>query len=84
MQQVFDDETFEADCWAMGEEMAARSQTGLAFMKRMSRPAITATGLDLEMEGAAHLIAADDAREGLAAFREKRRPSFAAVLDVVD
>ena len=81
VQQVFDDETFEEDCWAMGEKTAGRSQPGLALMKRLSAPSISPQGIELEIEAAAHLIVAEDAREGLAAFEEKRRPHFTAVLD---
>ena len=84
VQQVFDDETFEGDCWAMGEKMALRSQPGLALMKRLSAPRLSSQGIELEIEAAAHLIVAEDAREGLAAFQEKRRPEFAAVLDGID
>lgn len=80
-QQVVAAETFSEDCWAMGQTMAARSQPGLAFMKRMSKPGITGDGLALEIEAAAHLIVAPDAQEGLAAFGEKRRPDFRAGLD---
>ena len=61
--------------------MAERSQPGLAFMKRMSRPTLDARGLELEVEAAAGLIVGDDAREGLAAFAEKRSPTFLAVVD---
>jgi enoyl-CoA hydratase/carnithine racemase len=81
VQQVFDDETFEQDCWKMGEKMAGRSQPALALMKRLSAPRIPPQGFELEIEAAAHLITAEDAREGLAAFQEKRRPEFTAVLD---
>lgn len=81
VQQVFDDETFEQDCWEMGEKMAGRSQPGLALMKRLSTPRVPPRDFELEIEAAAHLIAAEDAREGLAAFQEKRRPEFTAVLD---
>jgi enoyl-CoA hydratase/carnithine racemase len=77
VQQVFDDATFMDDVWAMGATMATRSAPGLAFMKRLSSPqGVTGRGLDLEIDGAAHLIVAPDAREGLAAFGEKRRPRF--------
>jgi enoyl-CoA hydratase/carnithine racemase len=81
VQAVLDADSFEEDAWAMGEKMASRSQPGLAFMKRLSRPKVTATGLELEIEGAAHLITGPDAREGLKAFAEKRAPRFSAALD---
>lgn len=75
VQQVFDDETFEQDCWEMGVKMARRSQPGLALMKRLSTPRIPPRDFELEIEAAAHLIAAEDAREGLAAFQESGVPS---------
>lgn len=81
VQQVFDDESFDESAWAMGHKMAERSQPGLAFMKRMSRPALDPHGLELEIETAAGLIVGDDAREGLAAFNEKRSPKFLAVVE---
>jgi enoyl-CoA hydratase/carnithine racemase len=74
---VYDDATFVDDLWAMGARMAARSAPGLAFMKRLSAsPRVTEQGLDPEIEAAAHLIVGPDAREGLAAFNAKRRPTF--------
>jgi enoyl-CoA hydratase/carnithine racemase len=81
VQQVVDAESFAEDCWTIGETMAARSQPGLAFMKRMSRPGISRDGIDLEIEGAGHLVTGPDAREGLAAFQGKRSPKFEAGLD---
>lgn len=77
IQEVFDDETFVDKVHSMAAKMAARSAPGLAFMKRLSRsPRVDDRGLALEIESAAHLIAAEDAREGFAAFKEKRAPHF--------
>jgi enoyl-CoA hydratase/carnithine racemase len=48
-------------------------------MKRASRTRlVTDDGLDLEIEAAARVVTGPDAREGLAAFVEKREPRFAA------
>ena len=77
VQQVFADDTFMDDVWALAATMATRSAPGLAFMKRLSSsPRVDDRGLDLEIDGAAHLIVGPDAREGLAAFGEKRAPHF--------
>jgi enoyl-CoA hydratase/carnithine racemase len=84
VQQVLPVDEFDDAVWAMGETMAGRSQPGLAFMKRHSRPGITADGLSLEAAAAAHLVVGPDAREGLAAFNEKRRPHFTATVDGLD
>lgn len=82
VQDVFDAASFTDDVWAMAEKMASRSATGLAFMKRMSRPrAVTEDGLDLEIDAAAHLVVGADAREGLAAFAAKRTPQFTAEVE---
>ena len=80
VQDVVESDGFEESCWEMGATMAGRSQPGLAFMKRLSRPGTTPQGLDLEMDGAAHLVVGPDAREGLAAFRDKRAPRFEATV----
>ena len=65
VHDIFDADTFVDDVWAFATKIASRSATGLAFMKRMSRPrAITDDGLDLEIDAAAHLVVGLDAREG--------------------
>ena len=82
VQKVFDDATFVDDVWAMGARMAARSAPGLALMKRLSRSTrVDDRGLSLEIEAAAHLIVAEDSREGFAAFRDKRQPHFRGAPD---
>lgn len=81
VQQVIDDDIFAEACWNTGEKMAARSRPGLAFMKRMSRPVLREQALALEIEAAANLVVAEDAREGLSAFAAKRPPRFSALAD---
>ncbi|HZB48119.1 MAG TPA: enoyl-CoA hydratase/isomerase family protein [Mycobacteriales bacterium] len=79
VQQVFPAASFDADVAAMAATMARRSTAALAFMKRASRTRlVTDDGLDLEIEAAARVVTGPDAREGLAAFVEKREPRFAA------
>jgi enoyl-CoA hydratase/carnithine racemase len=79
VQAVYDDATFEADVQALAATMATRSARGLAFMKRLSSsPRVTDNGLDYELEAAAHVVVGPDAREGFAAFRDKRTPRFTA------
>lgn len=82
VQKVFEDATFTDDVWAMANKMANRSAPALALMKRLSRSTrVDDKGLALEIEAAAHLIVAEDSREGLAAFKEKRAPRFRGAPD---
>jgi enoyl-CoA hydratase/carnithine racemase len=82
VQQVFEAESFDDDVRKLAEKMATRSAPGLAFMKRLSATShVTDQGLQFEIEAAAHLVMAPDAREGLSAFRAKRTPQFTEVLD---
>jgi enoyl-CoA hydratase/carnithine racemase len=76
VQTVFPAASFTDDVHDMALRMARRSGTALAFMKRMSAPRLSDDGLDLEIESAARVITGADAREGLAAFAEKREPIF--------
>jgi enoyl-CoA hydratase len=79
VQQVFPAETFAADVAATAGAMARRSAASLAVMKRASRSRlVTDDGLELEIEAAARVVTGPDAREGLAAFGEKREPRFAS------
>jgi enoyl-CoA hydratase/carnithine racemase len=78
VQKVFPADSFADDVRETAFRMARRSGTALAFMKRMSAPHLSDDGLDLEIESAARVITGPDAREGLAAFAEKREPVFAS------
>jgi 1,4-dihydroxy-2-naphthoyl-CoA synthase len=74
---VFPDDEFEARVWSLAETFAQRSPSSLAFMKRMTASrAVDDRALSLEVEAAVHVLTAADAREGLAAFSEKRVPAF--------
>jgi enoyl-CoA hydratase/carnithine racemase len=79
VQQVLPAETFSDDGWELGRAMARRSAPGLAFMKRMSAsPWVRPEALDEEAAGAVAVVTGPDGREGLAAFKSKRSPVFAA------
>lgn len=78
VQEVVDHRVFRESVHRTAATMARRSSASLAVMKRLSTPgAITDEGLDKEIEAAAQLIVGPDAREGLAAFFDKRDPVFA-------
>lgn len=79
VQAVYDDDAFAESVHSLTDVMSRRSGPGLAFMKRLSAsPRVTDTGINLELEGAVHLVSGPDAREGLAAFQAKREPDFTA------
>lgn len=59
--------------------VATRSRSGIAAMKALSRRALEAdlqTGLHEEIAVATRTLVGADAKEGLAAFKERRKPSF--------
>jgi enoyl-CoA hydratase/carnithine racemase len=71
------------DLLARAEELAgavaAQAPEAVSTIKRIVREgadAPLATALSLEQDATARLIVSDDAREGIAAFIEKRTPSF--------
>lgn len=60
-------------------KLARRPPLALATIKQVVRAGLDGplhTGLELEAQAAALLMATDDAREGIAAFVEKRKPHF--------
>jgi len=59
---------------AVAQELAAKSPVALALAKRLVNLAPGA--LEAEVEGFGELFASEDAKEGLAAFAEKRTPRF--------
>jgi enoyl-CoA hydratase len=70
------------DALAYARQLASRSRTGLAAIKRLGRHAADAgqslsNGLRLEQQEAMDVLTGIDINEGLAAFRERRLPNFA-------
>jgi enoyl-CoA hydratase/carnithine racemase len=79
VQQVLPAERFRAGVQAIASELAGRSSTALAFMKRMTRRrAISDLDLQAELEEAARVVAGTDAQSGLRAFVAGAEPVFAA------
>jgi enoyl-CoA hydratase/carnithine racemase len=77
VQLVVAERDFSEEVRATAVEMTSRSTVALSFMKRMTAErAVTDELLQFELEAAAHLLAGPHAREGLAAFRARRKPVF--------
>lgn len=60
--------------------LATRSREGIATMKSLSLTALAGNvedGLQEEIAAATRVLLGADAKEGLASFKEKRRPNFA-------
>ncbi|MBV9775273.1 MAG: enoyl-CoA hydratase/isomerase family protein [Gemmatimonadetes bacterium] len=79
VSRVFPADAFEAEVRKLAEEMAAKPPLALALAKRsLDRSFESDLGAMLGVEGAAQLrcFRSADAREGIAAFNEKRRPAF--------
>lgn len=77
VQKVVPDADFRADVAEVARKMATGSSVALSFMKRMTASRLVSQDmLEMEIEAAAHIVAADDALEGLAAFKEGREPVF--------
>ncbi|MHB2167972.1 enoyl-CoA hydratase/isomerase family protein [Alsobacter sp. R-9] len=77
VDEVVPDERVPARAMELAEELAALPSLALQLTKRMLEHAGNPEAvLDCEAQGQPLCFASDDFREGLAAFREKRKPSF--------
>lgn len=80
VQTVLPADGFDAALAGLTGPLAGRSIASIQFMKRMSRSSlVTDEGLDRELAEAAEVVAGLDAREGFAAFAEKREPRFPSI-----
>lgn len=79
VQSVIPDDGFDAAVDDIMAQMAQRSPAALSFMKFHSSPNVTLEQLDHEVEAAVGVVTGLDAREGLKAFVEKRRPNFPSI-----
>lgn len=73
----------ELEQWTVDfvETLSTRSASALAFMKAMTASGrITDERLEHEVAAAVHLVTGADAQEGLAAFEQKRTPTFPSVI----
>jgi enoyl-CoA hydratase / 3-hydroxyacyl-CoA dehydrogenase len=74
-QVVPDHELFDtAMSWA--RKLAGQAPIAIGEIKKRSHLADLDEGLRTEVEGFAHAFGSEDAREGIAAFLQRRRPSF--------
>ena len=77
--QLVAPEDLIAAAQALVESLAEKSRPGLAYMKQLVRAAQDSSlevGLRQELEAMAAYALSNDIVEGLAAFREKRKPDF--------
>jgi enoyl-CoA hydratase/carnithine racemase len=76
---VVPDESLRAEAMAYCQALAGRSRGGLAVMKRLSRDGAElglSDALRLECQAAGVHLKGGDVAEGIAAFRERRKPVF--------
>jgi enoyl-CoA hydratase/3-hydroxyacyl-CoA dehydrogenase len=72
---VPDEELFDtALAWA--RKLSEQAPLAVEEIKRVSASGDIATGIENEKQAFLHVFASEDAREGIAAFLEKRRPRF--------
>jgi 2-(1,2-epoxy-1,2-dihydrophenyl)acetyl-CoA isomerase len=74
-----EDEALDAEVDALAETFASAPTRGLARIKKMIRESWDHSfdeELDLQRDAMRELGYSDDYREGVAAFMEKRKPSF--------
>jgi enoyl-CoA hydratase/carnithine racemase len=76
VQAVLADEGFDDRVLELAGRIASGSPSGLALMKRLAAEPPDDEALERELAGTLDLLAGSDAREGLAAFVERRAPRF--------
>lgn len=79
VNEVVDDEQLESRVAELAARIATKSAPGLAHMKRLINVGLEqplATALQMEHQALAAHAHGNDMREGLAAFRERRKPVF--------
>jgi enoyl-CoA hydratase/carnithine racemase len=76
VNRVVPDEELLPSALALAETIAAQAPLAVAQIKRVSANADLDAGIAAEQEAFAQVFASADAREGIAAFLEKRAPAF--------
>lgn len=77
--KVYDDDTFETEVQALAEKLAAKSPLALSRIKKLINDGYdvpTAAALRAEKQVVRQHMRSADAAEGMAAFAQKRAPSF--------
>lgn len=76
--RVVDDTQVDTTCQELAEQLCAKAPLALAEIKAATRQAAGALGAALEREryGQSRLLTSNDFKEGVRAWRERRRPVF--------